>query len=348
MELPDWRLGGDSCCGSIRRFRAAGSLTAAEDGEARLKKRLRVGCDMGESRCAELVLVRRRHCAALPVPSIYGSRSRATMGLIFLALALPLHGAVRLAPRQAVRWPAARSTICMQTSGDVDSAKGTPLGELAEKLSIGERIGQGTKNSWVNPAYWNRQFVTASHIANNIPNGSNVLELGKDAKNLYYVTQPKAMTLIVPPSNLVVREGPIREAAAKLNVPFSLYTEKPLDTIPLTPGSFDAAIIFDMLDGAPQQASERPRPPCRPGLSAGRQLHVRIEPGDLGRRTSLDCTMPRVCWASGRVGASCGGAPPDIAHLCCCVCAGILWSDLVALQRAAEGWPPDLLGTRDR
>lgn len=189
--------------------------------------------------------------------------------IIVAALALPV-GAVRLAPHKAFRRPAARSSICMQTSGDVDSAKGTPLGELAEKLSIGERIGQGTKNSWVNPAYWNRQFVTASHIANNVPNGSNVLELGKDAKNLYYVNQPKAMTLIVPPSNLVVQEGPIREAAAKLKVPFSLFTEKPLDTIPLAAGSFDAAIIFDMLDGAPQQAS-RPHSSraqaCRPAES---------------------------------------------------------------------------------
>lgn len=202
--------------------------------------------------------------------------------IILSALARPL-SAVRLAPRKPVRWPAACSGLRMQTGRDVDSAKGTPLGELAEKLNIGERIGQGTKNSWVNPAYWNRQFVTASHIANNVPNGSVVLELGKDAKNLYYVNQPKAMTLIVPPSNLVVQEGPIREAAAKLNVPFSLFTEKPLDTIPLTAGSFDAAIIFDMLDGAPQQASgtlPTPDPPPPPllGMSFRPAHGVRLPP----------------------------------------------------------------------
>ena len=136
-----------------------------------------------------------------------------------------------------------------------DDARGTPLGDLADKLSIGERIGQGTKNSWVNPAYWNRQFVTASHIANNVPNGSTVLELGKDAKNLYYVPSPEAMTLVVPPSNLIVEQGPIREAAAKLRVPFSLFTETPLDAVPLTAASFDAALLFDMLDGAPEQAA---------------------------------------------------------------------------------------------
>eukprot|EP00967_Tisochrysis_lutea_P023839 scaffold27386_cov28-Tisochrysis_lutea.AAC.5 len=167
---------------------------------------------------------------------------------MFAAIALPF-GTVRLAPTPAHRVRA----LCMQASGDPESARGTPLGDLAEKLSIGERIGQGTKNSWVNPAYWNRQFVTASHIANNVPNGSNVLELGKDAKNLYYLNEPSSVTLIVPPSNIVVQEGPIREAAAKLKVPFSLFTEKPLDTIPLIAGSFDAALIFDMLDGAPEQ-----------------------------------------------------------------------------------------------
>lgn len=63
------------------------------------------------------------------------------------------------------------------------------------------------------------------------------------------------MTLIIPPSKLFVEEGPIREAAVKLKVPFSLYTEKPLDTIPLTAASFDAALLFDMLDGAPQQVT---------------------------------------------------------------------------------------------
>lgn len=45
------------------------------------------------------------------------------------------------------------------------------------------------------------------------------------------------------------------QAAAKLNVPFSLYTETALDTIPIQPGSFSAALCFDMLDGAPEQAA---------------------------------------------------------------------------------------------
>jgi hypothetical protein len=37
MALAGGRTGGDSCCGSMRRFWPAGSLAAAEDGEARLK-----------------------------------------------------------------------------------------------------------------------------------------------------------------------------------------------------------------------------------------------------------------------------------------------------------------------
>ena len=46
-----------------------------------------------------------------------------------------------------------------------------------DKLTMGEQVQRGTKNSWVNPAYWNRQFVQASHIANNVPNGSRVIEV---------------------------------------------------------------------------------------------------------------------------------------------------------------------------
>eukprot|EP00966_Prymnesium_polylepis_P061771 1433736-Prymnesium_polylepis.1 len=63
------------------------------------------------------------------------------------------------------------------------------------------------------------------------------------------------MTLIVPPSNQNIEEGPLREAAAKLNVPFVLYTERALDTIPIQPLSYDAAICMDMLDGAPENAA---------------------------------------------------------------------------------------------
>ena len=124
-----------------------------------------------------------------------------------------------------------------------------------EKLSVGEKVQAGISQSWVNPAYWSRQFVQASHISNNVPNASRVVELGKDAKNLYYLNAPAACTLIVPPSNAKIEEGPIREAAAKLNVPFTLWTGKPLDEIPLRPGAFDAALCFDMLDGAPEQAA---------------------------------------------------------------------------------------------
>ena len=102
-----------------------------------------------------------------------------------------------------------------------------------EKLSVGEKVQSGVSKSWVNPAYWSRQFVQASHISNNVPNSSRVLELGKDAKNLYYLNSPEQCTLIVPPSNANVKEGPIREAAAKLDVPFVLYTEQPLDNIPI-------------------------------------------------------------------------------------------------------------------
>ena len=45
--------------------------------------------------------------------------------------------------------------------------------------------------------------------------------------NLLYaidVARLLGRTLIVPPSNYEIKEGPIREAAAKLGVPFSLYT----------------------------------------------------------------------------------------------------------------------------
>ena len=68
------------------------------------------------------------------------------------------------------------------------------------KLSIGEQVQKGLGKSWANPAYWSRQFVTAQHIANNVRNNSKVLELGKDARNLYYLNSPGACTLVVPPS----------------------------------------------------------------------------------------------------------------------------------------------------
>ena len=124
-----------------------------------------------------------------------------------------------------------------------------------KKLSLGEQVSKGVKGSWVNPAYWNRQFVQASHISNNVPNASRVLELGKDAKNLYYLNSPASCTLVVPPSNVEVKEGPLREAAAKLGVPFVLHTGRALDDVPVSPNAFDAALCFDMLDGAPEQAA---------------------------------------------------------------------------------------------
>ena len=86
------------------------------------------------------------------------------------------------------------------------------------KLSFKEKLDKAMKESAVNPAYWNRQFVTASHVSNNVPKGSTVLELGKDAKNLYYLDGAESATLIIPPSNQKITEGPIREAAAKLGV----------------------------------------------------------------------------------------------------------------------------------
>ena len=142
----------------------------------------------------------------------------------------------------------------------------------AETLGVGELVKRGIGGSWVNPAYWNRQFVTASHIANNVKNGSNVIELGKDAKNLYYLNAPTGCTLIVPPANQEVSEGPIREAAAKLGVPFTLFTDKALDELPIRRGTYDAALCFDMLDGAPEQAKAGAIAVLASSLKVGGQL----------------------------------------------------------------------------
>ena len=83
-----------------------------------------------------------------------------------------------------------------------------------DELSFTEKLETAMKESGANPAYWNRQFITASHIANNVPKGSVVLELGKDAKNLYYLSEPESATLIIPPSTQKINEGPIREVCA--------------------------------------------------------------------------------------------------------------------------------------
>ena len=163
-----------------------------------------------------------------------------------------------------------------------------------EELSIGEKVQRGLGSSWANPAYWNRQFVSASHIANNVPNGSSVLELGKDAKNLYYLNSPGSATLVIPPSNVKVEEGPIREAAAKLGVPFALYTERALDDLPIKPMSFDAALCFDMLADAPQEVAAGAVVLLSRSLKVGGRL-LFVERSDVGMpqlaREYGDCTV---------------------------------------------------------
>ena len=174
----------------------------------------------------------------------------------------PLH---RRSPQQQLN----RVPVCrMEEEIDAKKAAGAPsfdqfkkmMADVTkerpeEELSVGEKVQRGVSKTWVNPAYWNRQFVTASHVANNVPNGSAVIELGKDAKNLYYLNSPGSATLIVPPSNQKVEEGPIREAAAKLNMPFQLFTDRALDDLSIQPASFDAALCMDMLDGAPENVA---------------------------------------------------------------------------------------------
>ena len=131
--------------------------------------------------------------------------------VVVALLCVSAHSAsvVRLGSRGAsvARWPGACAFVRMS---DADSGKGTPLGDRVEKLSVGERISKGTKNRWINPAYWNRQFVTASHIANNVPNGSNVLELGKDATNLSAPLSDSVAKKILP----LKRHHPFLPAAA--------------------------------------------------------------------------------------------------------------------------------------
>ena len=168
-----------------------------------------------------------------------------------LLLGRPAHALTLLTVPSARRATAAAATTIRLQQQPPPPDEGAEV--RPDALSIGEKVSRGVKDTWVNPGYWNRQYVSAAHVSNNVPNGSRVLELGKDAKNLHYLREPTAVTLIVPPSNVAVEEGPIRGAAAKLNTPFSLYTERPLDTIPINPATFDAALCFDMLDGAPAQ-----------------------------------------------------------------------------------------------
>lgn len=167
----------------------------------------------------------------------------------------PSHATTRRAVAAMNEEPVQSSSSSMPGTPSFEQFKKMMQRDVSpDQLSVGEKVQRGVSKSWVNPAYWNRQFVQASHISNNVPNASRVLELGKDAKNLYYLNSPASCTLIVPPSNIEVKEGPIREAAAKLGVPFMLFTEQALDTIPLRPSTFDAALCFDMLDSAPEQA----------------------------------------------------------------------------------------------
>ena len=185
--------------------------------------------------------------------------------------ALSLSQGGKLRGRSATRFHSVRSHLVTMAASDKDgkdeggSLPGIPsfdqfkemmaVDATPDKLGVGEVVQRGIGKSWANPAYWSRQFVQASHISNNVPNNSRVIELGKDPKNLYYLNSPASCTLIVPPSNANIKEGPIREAAAKLNVPFQLYTEQPLDTLPVRTNAYDAALCMDMLDGAPEQAA---------------------------------------------------------------------------------------------
>ena len=143
--------------------------------------------------------------------SAVASRVLLLLAAASFARALLLPGCGSAARTACARRGRRRTPVMQQREEDDAVANTEGVGKL---LSVGERIQRGTSSSWVNPAYWNRQFVTASHITNNVPEGSAVIELGKDAKNLYYVNEPESMTLIVPPSNQNIEEGPLREAAA--------------------------------------------------------------------------------------------------------------------------------------
>ena len=80
--------------------------------------------------------------------------------------------------------------------------------------------------------------------------GARVLELGKDAKNLYYIKDPAEVAFVAP--SLQGGEGPIREAAAKLSIPKFSVQIGPLDGMQLRAGGYDAVLCVDMLRGAPR------------------------------------------------------------------------------------------------
>eukprot|EP00965_Chrysotila_dentata_P242946 6205146-Pleurochrysis_carterae.AAC.2 len=101
--------------------------------------------------------------------------------------------------------------------------------------------------SWLNPGYWKMEFVKAQHITNNVPAGSEVLELGSDAKNIYYLKSPSAVTLI---SETPLQEPPIREAAAKLSIPLSILQGE-LSSLQLRASGYDAALCMQQLERVP-------------------------------------------------------------------------------------------------
>ena len=123
------------------------------------------------------------------------------------------------------------------------------------KLSIGEQVQKGLGKSWANPAYWSRQFVTAPSTLRTTRRIIQGLGARQGRAQPLLSQQPGRVHLGRPAVEFDVKEGPIREAAAKLNLSsFILHTNRPLDAIPLPPNSFDAALCFDMLDAAPEQA----------------------------------------------------------------------------------------------
>ena len=108
------------------------------------------------------------------------------------------------------------------------------------------RMQQGL--DWLNPLYWRDAYVSAGHVLRNVEPGARVLELGKDAKNLYYIKDPAEVAFVAP--SLQGGEGPIREAAAKLSIPKFSVQIGPLDGMQLRAGGYDAVLCVDMLRGA--------------------------------------------------------------------------------------------------
>ena len=98
------------------------------------------------------------------------------------------------------------------------------------------RMQQGL--DWLNPLYWRDAYVSAGHVLRNVEPGARVLELGKDAKNLYYIKDPAEVAFVAP--SLQGGEGPIREAAAKLSIPKFSVQIGPLDGMQLRAGGYDA------------------------------------------------------------------------------------------------------------